>query len=142
MSGRGCDVDKIGEVELLAGSGEEGKIVGGVGGWSGEEGGGEIFVGAGGMLGGWSGGGFEGVDAAAARGLVMNGWRAGGRVGEIEEEVCTCFFGLVATGSGIDWGWGAGWRGGYHVWGGLLAAEGMDGEVVLVLVSGSLNIEF
>lgn len=72
----------------------------------------------------------------------MDGWRTGGGVGKIEEEVCTCFFSLLGSDSVVDWRWGAGWRGGYHAWGSLLAVEGMNGEVVLVVVSGGLGIEF
>ncbi len=94
------------------------------------------------MLGRWSGGSFEVIDAAAARRLVMDGWGAGGRVGKVEKKVRTRFFGLVVSCSVIDWGWSAGWRRGYHAWGGLLVVERMNGEVISVVVSRVLGIEF
>lgn len=82
------------------------------------------------MLRGWSRGRFEGVGAAAGglSGLVWDSWGAGGRIGEVQEEVRACLFGVVFSGSVLGWGGGTGWRGRYHTRGGLV--------VVNVLVVG------
>jgi len=71
----------------LAGGGEEGEVVACVCVGGGEKGAREVVIGGGEcVLRGRSGGSVEGIGGAAGgvRGLVLNSWGAGGRIGEVQ----------------------------------------------------------